>query len=114
MRVFRANVVDQPPKFLVARDASRISFLSNSREIAHSSCLPQCLRASSYMRRSKGLAQPEIIPVQRQHLVLGDGVENPIREVDAHLSHAPRAGLPDDPPAIDQAEAFGDFLIARS
>jgi hypothetical protein len=53
----------------------------------------------------QGLPQPELIPVQREHLMLRDRVVNPIGQVDAHCRHAPGLRMAHDVPAIDQPKA---------
>ena len=53
----------------------------------------------------QGLAQPEIVPVQRQHLMLGDGVVDPIGQVDAHFGHAPGIRMAHNIPAINQPKS---------
>ena len=50
--------------------------------------------------------------MQGQHLAADDRVENPVGQGDSELRHPAAGRLPDDPPPVDQAEPFGNFLLA--
>src|SRR3546814_19445800 len=56
------------------------------------------------------LAETEIVAVQRQDTAPLDHLEQPIGERDLDFRHLAGAGLPHDPPFVDEAEPFGDFL----
>src|SRR3546814_1288048 len=56
------------------------------------------------------LAETEIVAVQRQDTAPLDHLEQPIGERDLDFRHLAGAGLPHDPPFVDEAEPLGDFL----
>ena len=106
--VFSANVAYQPPKLLVARGGATFF----PQQIKRNG--PFILLAAMFARQLvhapfQGLAQPEIVPVQRQHLMLGDGVVDPIGQVDAHFGHAPGIRMAHDIPAINQPKSARAF-----
>ena len=49
--------------------------------------------------------------MQCQNLLAAYGVEHPVREVDSDLRHALGFGASDDPPAVNQPEAFLDCFF---
>src|SRR3546814_5193629 len=76
---------------------------------------PVFLRAAMLARQLvdapfERLAETEIDAVQRQDTAPLDHLEQPIGERDLDFRHLAGAGLPHDPPFVDEAEPFGDFL----
>lgn len=58
----------------------------------------------------QGFAEPEVVPVQREHLLVLDSIEGPVAERDLDLLHPLLTRFADDFGPFDDSEGFEDFL----
>ena len=60
----------------------------------------------------QGLAKEEILPVQREHVLVFDSIEDPFGKLDLDIEHAAVAGFLHDFGRVDQTEYLEVFLAA--
>lgn len=60
----------------------------------------------------KRLAKAEVVSVERKYLATEDGIVHPLGQRNRDADHPSAIRLPDDLPAVDQAETSCDFFVS--
>ena len=110
-RVLADDIGHQPPELEAGR--GRAAFLLQQVQADGPFALVAAMLARQFVETAfQGAPQPEVVAADRQNLMRADRVEDPVRQLDLDLLHAPLAGLADDAGALDQAEGLEDLLAA--